>query len=58
VQRCAVKVWQEGGDFQMLLAAYPVFRKLQTAYEISANFDLGYHLREVDTIFARVFGSS
>jgi adenylosuccinate lyase len=25
--------------------------------EIEANFDLGYHLKHVDTIFKRVFGS-
>ena len=24
--------------------------------QIGANFDLGYHLKHVDTIFARVFG--
>jgi adenylosuccinate lyase len=56
VQRNAMKVWQEGGDFQNLLAADPDVRKYLSAEEIAANFDLGYHLKEVDTIFARVFG--
>jgi adenylosuccinate lyase len=58
VQRNAMKVWQEGGDFQKLLAADPDVRKYLSEDEIAANFDLGYHLKEVDTIFARVFGSS
>ena len=26
--------------------------------ELEALFDLGYHLKHVDTIFARVFGSA
>jgi adenylosuccinate lyase len=58
VQRNAMKVWQEGGDFQKLLAADADVRKYLSEDEIAANFDLGYHLKEVDTIFARVFGSS
>jgi len=57
VQRNAMKVWQEGGDFQALLAADPDVRKYLSEAEIAANFDLGYHLKEVDTIFARVFGT-
>jgi len=57
VQRNAMKVWQEGGDFQALLMADPDVRKYLSAAEIAANFDLGYHLKEVDTIFARVFGT-
>jgi adenylosuccinate lyase len=58
VQRNAMKVWEDGGDFQSLLAADPDVRKYLSEAEIAANFDLGYHLREVDTIFARVFGTS
>ncbi len=57
VQRNAMKVWQEGGDFQSLLAADPDVRKYLSEAEIAANFDLHYHLKEVDTIFARVFGT-
>ena len=57
VQRNAMRVWQEDGDFQKLLAADPDVRKYLSEAEIAANFDLGYHLKEVDTIFARVFGS-
>jgi adenylosuccinate lyase len=58
VQRNAMKVWQDGGDFQKLLAADHDVRKYLSETEIAANFDLGYHLKEVDTIFARVFGTS
>jgi adenylosuccinate lyase len=56
VQRNAMKVWDEGGDFQRLLAADADVRKYLSEDEIAENFDLGYHLKEVDTIFARVFG--
>jgi adenylosuccinate lyase len=56
VQRSAMKVWQEGADFRELLLADPDVRKHLSAAEMAASFDLGYHLREVDTIFARVFG--
>ena len=58
VQRNAMKAWQESGDFQSLLAADPDVRKYLSEAEIAANFDLGYHLKEVDTIFARVFGAA
>jgi adenylosuccinate lyase len=58
VQRNAMTVWEEGGDFQSLLAADPDVRKYLSEAEIAANFDLGYHLKEVDTIFARVFGTA
>ena len=57
VQRNAMTVWEEGGDFQSLLAVDPDVRKYLSEAEIAANFDLGYHLKEVDTIFARVFGT-
>jgi adenylosuccinate lyase len=58
VQRNAMKVWQEGADFLSLLAVDPDVRKYLSEAEIAANFDLGYHLKEVDTIFARVFGTA
>jgi len=57
VQRNAMKAWQEGGDFAKLLAADADVRRYLSAAEIAANFDLDYHLKEVDTIFARVFGT-
>jgi adenylosuccinate lyase len=58
VQRNAMTVWQGGWDFQSLLAADPDVRKYLSEEEIAANFDLEYHFKEVDTIFARVFGTA
>jgi adenylosuccinate lyase len=58
VQRNAMQAWQAGGDFQALLAADPDVRRFLSEAEIAANFDLAYHLKEVDTIFARVFGTT
>ncbi len=58
VQRNAMKVWQGGGDFLTLLKADPEVRKYLSDAELAANFDLGYHLKGVDTIFERVFGES
>jgi adenylosuccinate lyase len=56
VQRNAMPVWRGEGDFLDLLRKDPeVSAKLSDA-EIEACFDLGYHFKHVDTIFARVFG--
>jgi adenylosuccinate lyase len=56
VQSNAMKVWQEGADFLALLKADPAVTKRVSSAEIEAMFDLGYHTKHVDTIFARVFG--
>jgi adenylosuccinate lyase len=56
VQRNAMRVWQEGGDFLALLKADPQVSKALSAGELEALFDLAYHTRHVDDIFARVFG--
>ena len=40
-----------------LLKADPEVRKHLSEKELTANFDLDFHLAQVDTIFARVFGS-
>jgi adenylosuccinate lyase len=56
VQRNAMKVWEQGADFQTeLLADAEVTAALSPA-EIAEKFDLGYHTKHVDTIFRRVFG--
>jgi adenylosuccinate lyase len=57
VQRNAMQVWQEGGDFLALLKADPDVSKVLSAAEMEALFDFAYHARHVDTIFARVFGA-
>ena len=58
VQRNAMRVWRGEGDFLSLLAADKDVRKHLSAAELKENFDLGYHLQQVDTIFQRVFGKS
>ena len=58
VQRNAMPVWRGEGDFQKLLKKDPEVKKYLTDSEISEQFDLGYHLKHVDTIFKRVFGES
>jgi adenylosuccinate lyase len=58
VQRSAMPVWRGQGDFQSLLKKDPDVKKYLSDAEISEQFDLGYHLKHVDTIFRRVFGES
>ena len=56
VQRNALKVWEERTDFrEELLADTEVVAALGVD-GINEKFDLGYHTKHVDTIFARVFG--
>ena len=59
VQRNAMKVWRgESSDFLGLLKADPDVSAKLSDKELEANFDLGYHLKHVDTIFKRVFGAT
>jgi adenylosuccinate lyase len=58
VQIHAMQVWQGKGDFLTLLKNDSKVRKVLSAKEIEANFDLGHHFKHVDTIFKRVFGKS
>ena len=60
VQRNAMKVWEADGQMSLLdlLKADPDVTARLPAAEIEALFDLGYHLKHVDTIFARVFGAT
>ncbi len=58
VQRNAMKVWQEGRDFQTELEADPEVTAALEPAQIAEAFDLDHHTRHVDTIFARVFGES
>jgi adenylosuccinate lyase len=57
VQRNAMKVWESGADFKTELLADTEVLAALTAAEIEEKFDLGYHTKHVDTIFARVFGT-
>ncbi len=58
VQRNAMKVWQAGADFKTELLADADVTAALTPAEIEEKFDLGYHTKHVDTIFARVFGTA
>jgi len=55
VQRNAMKVWEQGADFAAELKADPEVSARLSDAEIEDKFDLGYHLKHVDTIFNRVF---
>ncbi len=56
VQRNAMKTWNEGADFLSELKADPDVAKHLSTAELDQMFDIAYHLKHVDTIFARVFG--
>jgi adenylosuccinate lyase len=56
VQRNSMETWRNGGSLLDRLKADPQVTKLVSAKELEAQFDLGYHFKHVDTIFARVFG--
>lgn len=58
VQRNAMKVWESDGRLSLLdlLKDDAEVTAALLPAELEEKFDLGYHLRHVDTIFARVFG--
>ncbi len=60
VQRSAMRVWESDGRLQLLdlLTADPDVTRWLPPGKIAPLFDLGYHLKHVDTIFARVFGDA
>lgn len=58
VQRNAMPVWRGEGDFLQLLKQDTEVKNYLSDAEIEEQFDLGYHLKHVDTIFKRVFGES
>ncbi|CUX12661.1 Adenylosuccinate lyase (Adenylosuccinase) (ASL) [Agrobacterium fabrum str. J-07] len=58
VQRNAMKVWEHGADFLEELLGDEEVRAALPEEVIREKFDLGYHTKHVDTIFARVFGKA
>jgi len=60
VQRNAMKVWESDGALSLLdlLKADPGVAAHLDGSSLEALFDLDYHLKHVDTIFARVFGAA
>ncbi len=57
VQRNALKVWEEGADFLMELKHDPQVMDYMKEDELVKLFDIGYHTKNVDIIFNRVFVS-
>lgn len=56
VQKNAMAVWKEGGQLKDRLAKDPEICANLSVEELESIFDLGYHLKHVNTIFAKVFG--
>ena len=57
VQRNALKVWEEGADFLMELKHDQQVMDYVKEDELVKLFDIGYHTKNVDIIFKRVFVS-
>src|ERR687883_748978 len=55
VQRNAMKVWDEGGDFQEYVAEDADIRAHLSPAQIERVFSLDTYLRNVDAVFKRVF---
>ncbi|QCQ22392.1 adenylosuccinate lyase [Desulfoglaeba alkanexedens] len=55
VQRNAMKVWHEGGNLKERLQEDQEVMRCLSPEELAPLFDLGYHLKHVDTIFRKVF---
>ncbi|MGE4247275.1 MAG: adenylosuccinate lyase [Parvibaculaceae bacterium] len=58
VQRNAMEAWQKRKDFLGLLKADKEIARHVKPKALEALFDLGYHTKQVETIFKRVFGKS
>jgi adenylosuccinate lyase len=54
-----MKVWESDGALSLLelLKADRDVTAFLSPEQIEERFDLGYHLKHVDTIFGRVFGT-
>jgi adenylosuccinate lyase len=58
VQGHAMKAWEEEGDFRAAIQSDPEIAVVMTAEQIAESFSLDRQLRNVDKIFARVFGAA
>ncbi len=56
VQRAAMRVWEEGGNFTAAAAQDADIRQHLSEEELTELFDLKHHLRHVEDLFRRVFG--
>lgn len=57
VQPIAMKAWFESLDYKELLMQDPTIRENFTTDELESCFTLEYYLKQVPTIFERVFGN-
>ena len=57
VQGHAMRAWEEEGDFRAAIEGDPQIRAVLTPEQIAEAFSLDRQLRNVDKIFARVFGN-
>jgi adenylosuccinate lyase len=57
VQTHAMRAWEEEGDFRASIASDPEVQAVLSEEQIAHAFSLGRQLRNVDQIFARVFGA-
>ena len=55
-QRNAMKVWDEGGEYQELVTKDADISSRLSAEEIARVFDVSHYLRNVQKVFLRVFG--
>jgi adenylosuccinate lyase len=58
VQSNAMRCWRGEDNLLDLLKTNPNVTQLISAAELAECFDLGYHFKQVDHIFARVFGKT
>ena len=58
VQRNAMKVWEQGGDFKTYLSKDEAIQRLLTPDELEAAFDARAPLKHIELIYRRVFGES
>lgn len=58
VQRCAMRAWDGGGGFADLVRGEPEIAERLDGNALEEIFGIERHLRHVDAIFERVFGSA
>lgn len=58
VQRNAMRTWRSSKEFREEIWADDSIQKLFTREELERLFDLSHHLKEIDTLYQRVFGEN
>jgi adenylosuccinate lyase len=58
VQSHAMRAWEEEGDFRAAIQSDPEIAAVLTKEQLAEAFSLDRQLRNVDKIFARVFGNA